>query len=335
MWKLLAICLVGQSDIACLQHLKDNRLNIATFSCRYEAKELLKKETNSFQIWFDKTQRFRTDILREGSVDYIGTNFEEGRYVFFTNIDSPIGVPSVQISNDRESNRFPIIINDPRVFGIKPIQFGLLPSVQFDETLSSIKPGDSCEAVTFRGQPAIRSIRKLPGDHPFEIIRWYLPSCGGEVAKYERIDHTPDDQNSLVYETFPELHKASGIWYPRRTVYIFTAKGKIVNHEEVIVKELEINKPLPPDTFSLRGLPVPIGRTIRGLEGSDSKHNWDGTHPIPHDEYVKNQNAAPPPTPTASTSSFWYWAAIFFGAVAATTLYVYVKQRWFTRGEVS
>jgi hypothetical protein len=71
-------------------------------------------------------------------------------------------------------------------------------------------------------------------------------------------------------------YRADQRWFPMGSTYRRTFDGNFNSEERITVTEAAFNEEIPKKVFTLAGINPPAG-TLAGVEGSNIRHEWDGT----------------------------------------------------------
>lgn len=136
---------------------------------------------------------------------------------------------------------------------------------------------------------------------------WISPSQGHAILRsrgYFEEYKMQDEINLTVAEW-----NSSGLWFPISYDYKRSFGGKVTQHERATIKVNSINQEHAPDTFEIKGLDVPVGRSVRMFPTPPGpKRIWDGQTAVLKD-------SRPPVQETSSRRVF-----LIINAVVAITL---------------
>lgn len=122
--------------------------------------------------------------------------------------------------------------------------------------------GISCKKISLQAAPGSECSIWIAPERGYSPIR-----CVANVAKLNMSDQTDVE--------VVEWNK-SGLWFPTASKYVRTIAGKVVHQEEALFEIVSLNQPLPPQTFELAGLDIPVGHAVYTVPDSGPLQLWDG-----------------------------------------------------------
>jgi hypothetical protein len=240
------------------------------------------------KIWFDG-KKLRNDLVYRlsGEKTYHreihGRHCErEGYLLYYTDEKPPPGVAYGlefhKIGPDTDPASCPVI--DPRLLGLIIRPSYNLPDSHLDEF---VRPSD-------RHPPSIRKTRVngkelLLVEYTFlsgtRVREWIATDRGPSIVRMES-EYDKDGKpciHSLVCD-FADAPTAGGYWFPKSCTYHYTIDGKMGALREVAtIDVISLNKPIPPEAFTLAGMGITQGSTITGLpraDKADGLPEWNG-----------------------------------------------------------
>lgn len=289
--------------------------------------------TREYTIWFDG-QRNRTEqhYLFEASQPSgfrrtYCRGCDEGEYIFYSDEKDKVGATvGVEVRTGQKTKRLSRLQQvNPRMLGMYPDTVSNLAHKNLESVL--LRPDQEnmkIVQIEWRGH---RCYRIHFNSHTKANWRvWVVPDWGHSVVRISaEADYYGKHYSSWV-ESDVQQYKKSGLWYPRSCVYERHVNGSFALRQITEVRHVELNEDLPPDTFSLRGMNLPIGKSIVGLSEKGSLI-WDGEKPVRRKKQPNFDT-----TRLKRTRSKRYGlivASILFAAIAA--IYVWRFLSWRTR----
>jgi hypothetical protein len=166
---------------------------------------------------------------------------------------------------------------DIRVFGMVPVSFALWqfelttiignPDRRNLEMTDDVLNGVACRKIQFDW---------TLGNSDRTSAIWITPEQGYNPIRFESWNHGTGFKQNVDIKI--EKHKESGIWFPISYVADEWYKGKLYSHDECRLEIFSFNKPLPEETFTLKGIGAPIGTRIYVYPPINVEDNfyWDG-----------------------------------------------------------
>lgn len=150
---------------------------------------------------------------------------------------------------------------------------GLFPNLPMDEMLVNLStPGRTVEDEVIGGIQCKKISLKLTTGVDCSV--WIAPSQGYSIIKcrsqYDKFDMT----NEITLKV--EEWQSSGLWFPVHYKSIGRVNRKLTQYTVALIEVNSLNKQIPSETFQIKGIGVPVGRTVMTLPSSGPKELWDG-----------------------------------------------------------
>jgi len=153
---------------------------------------------------------------------------------------------------------------------------------------------------------------------------WVAPSQGYSVLKMEC--GRKDSQDIARWELIDctELHvgeyENSGMWFPTHSFYRRFENNEWKTCEVLSVKVASLNKPLPSELFTPKGIGVPVGKKVF-VTGEQTVRPlyWDGT------QIVGESSSVLPPLPSRGNGTRYLLAAMGLALICAGCLMKYFE----------
>ena len=221
-------------------------------------------------------------------------------------------------------------IANPRVFGYIPELLVATGDNRIDQFVGAGgRSNVRTRPETLDGVECVRIDSDGPGDFTDSV--WLAPSLGHTAMKARRETNEKNGTRTAWTVVSSDVRKVgdSGLYYPYKIIWEQgPTSGKLNYRNEVDVKSVTINEPIPPETFKLGGLGLPDGFYVSVPERGKSGYFRNG---VIETSKRSRQPAAPagPPVavdadgvPLASNGRLWAAAAGVF-AVLAVSVAVY------------
>ena len=141
----------------------------------------------------------------------------------------------------------------------------------------------SVEPATWKGEKCwkVESVRDLAGKKGRQVRRIFIvPSqdCSVvflEVKTFRDTEKTPYYVFSV--ESDITFHKESQLWFPAKVRYRASIGGKEDQDEVTDIQVVSLNRPIPKEVFTFKGMGVPAGHVVMDLTDVEGgKKTWDG-----------------------------------------------------------
>jgi hypothetical protein len=181
-----------------------------------------------------------------------------------------IAVPFASIETPKHWDSFQRHVVDPRLFGLKPVPFGILYSCSYDEFVAQPNRTSTTVENTFLGKEPVRLVTYVEGKATRRM--WISIDKGYHLLKSEI------DLPGLIHVTLNcEIEQFDKVWFPRRVTYEeLNSKGEIFDRNVATVLEAEFNIELPQDRFTLAGMAPVKGTSIFNTADLHTIGRWDG-----------------------------------------------------------
>jgi hypothetical protein len=237
------------------------------------------------KIWFEGN-KLRNDLeLRRSPEEPFhreihGRHCErEGFQLYYTEEKSPgeaFPLEFHQLRPDTDPLSFPVI--DPRLMGLAICRSCDLPLAHFEKWVHpSNRQPPSIRKTSLAGKELLLvEYTFLQGAR---VRMWIAPDLGPSIVRME---------SEYVKGGKPHLHSlvcdfadspVDSYWYPKTCTYQFMIEGKIETKEIANIEITSLNKPLPPEVFTLAGMGIAKDTVITGLprvDKTDGLPTWNG-----------------------------------------------------------
>lgn len=250
-----------------------------------------------------------------------------GYYLIYYEANSILATlsPRAERLSDNKTSSPEIADTDFRIVGYVPAITGTLYSSRLDRWVGGVDrenvavtdedlDGAKCTVVRFR-----RASNKS------RVSIWYDKLCGMHPVMFLIDNSASSDIAQLVRMRSTLQLVSKGKWFPRTIRYTEELNDKIQFEEEVIIKQVEIDQPIPNSTFTMAGIGVSDNTivSVKGLGGTTQV--WRGGKLVPYDEARKEwDNERPAPTPVslapAEPARYWLYALACVLALLAAVL---------------
>ena len=215
---------------------------------------------------------------------------------------------------------------DPRLLGFSPNEFGLLRKGRLDGLVGSpARKNTRTKAVTVDGSPCVVVRFDLPSGAVQHAI-WLDPARGHHPVRFEA--HIPDQRGGpalLGTAVITPQPVGDGMWFPKRIEVTGAVGGEVTTRETADILTVEVNRPIPPEVFTLGGIRVAENAFFTVVGDRDRVQVWRGGKLVPYSQVVAEAEAAgtavqpvpvPLDQPVTGRPWGWYLAAGAFLAVA-------------------
>ncbi|NQT11803.1 MAG: hypothetical protein HQ582_03580 [Planctomycetes bacterium] len=168
------------------------------------------------------------------------------------------------------------LIPDPRQLGMSPL--GFENSVHF--TLESLvgnpeRRDVSLSTLGWKGKECQKVEYESLADGS-RVRFWVAPSLAYSVVRLEQEWHAENKQYVDAVESEIREYESSGLFFPVKCVTQRHIDGQISSEQVVDVVEMQLNKPIANETFSLAGMDIPAGVSVARFPLRDDGLLWDG-----------------------------------------------------------
>lgn len=134
------------------------------------------------------------------------------------------------------------------------------------------------EAGDCGGEQVWKVTFRISGARGTAIGEYWLSDGKGGLPVYIAMSAGEGDkQTSKSVTTKLKEYGSNHVWFPSEVVFRMTEGSKVTAEQRITVESAVFGEPIPEETFSLRGLGLPIGRSI-DLDGH--LWFWDGEKPV-------------------------------------------------------
>ena len=253
-----------------------------------------------WNIWFDKS-KIRSEVIRDGIIEAICFDcYGKQTRLYYTTQPppDPSGKIGLTFYDGYEKPSPMLYIPDPRWFGCLTLTIEA-GQYQFPAEMYGLKPEGYTEppkvvSDTVADVDCWRIDYRPPGITSYSV--WVDKSDESRVLRAESRFDVVEGGKKVYYidRVDSETEKYQDkIWFPQKLTYKRTENGEVTMTAEARIKIHALNDPLPPDTFSPKGIsflkpdtpvawhldrdrPVPSGELV-----------WDGNEVVALDEFAK------------------------------------------------
>ena len=280
--------------------------------------------TKSFmRIWQDASH-YRADVKKlnpVGSDHVVCTNCERAGYSFQVTGTGQASVfrpdPSKRLNTGYRKSAF-----DPRALGYflsghqNWVDERDVP-LPLDTDLAVGRSPRTASRGKLDGRPAIRLDCKHLKSGIDQTV-WLLPESDHAVALIELRGTTSRDGTChLTQRSWLTRDADSGIWFPTRCVFEEVGDGKTTFREEIVVESTVLNKPIPPEVFTIAGVGLKEGAWVYDRDRGPQPMVISSGKMVPFVEAAKPTTLPRPVSPVAGTRSNWWYAAAAAGFLLA------------------
>jgi hypothetical protein len=286
--------------------------------------------------------KLRQDLLvAESAKEIKCRNCEkEGQFVHFLKTETTKGPVYMEYGSmpgdgrQGDPNYRNLFFIDPRVFGLRASRAGQMHAHQLDAILGKTdRTPPSLEKTKWNGNEAYIVRFTATSGPKAKFAYWIVPEMDHSVV---RCEHEGQDDAGKKYlaslKCEIEKYGKPGIWFPKAYVAEGTSGEKSLWRETMHLTDVKINEDLPPDTFKLIGMNIPVGWPIYGTAVPDKnkKYKWDGSKMIestPPNAKDQPKQTASAPLEEGSAKTILLTAAAALAVSGTVALGLYFRNR--------
>ncbi len=221
--------------------------------------------------------------VQQASFRQVSCFGDKDHYFFSDRVPNGGGQLCVVVQNrDAASEQPPLLIPEPRMLGLVPLDFVTMQSSHSESFIGAADRGEPLlTRDTQRSMDCWRiSYTKRNG---VSVRFWIASELGESIVRIEQHFSMQSRANSHTdvidfVDCEVAKHGPSGMWFPTSCFYQRVEGGNRVTREEKLAIEVvSLNEPLDSDLFTLAALGIPSGRRVAMLGRPAESLLWNGS----------------------------------------------------------
>lgn len=215
---------------------------------------------SKYVVYFDESSyRVDTDdqyeMRRSGRISnaYSWGTDATRRYSTTKTDDGANVVSMITHSDDKEHGRF----SDVRLLGMYPETLANLKAYALNSRIGKRSAGTRVAIEDAEPDGSLKKISYIEKWGKDEV--WFSPNQDGSITQMKRLDKDGELLRSMQIS----LQNVEGFgWFPLEVKYERFQDGELAKSELLKVKVVQLNKAIPSETWTFRGMGAPLGHKI-------------------------------------------------------------------------